>query len=194
MLSPWLHLSTSCKAPDCFRSLGEPTAQSTLKKKKKSATLRVSVHLNRRQPASRRGYSNLRPGGGGATVMSFPYNNVGVYNYRSIALKTQVIQPHRLSVSVDGQMYELNLNAELIGSEMTDFCDPLSAVSLRHATAAAGRPSWRSWSALHLLLLHQPPVVGQDFTLGQIERHLQGHQDGKLKWDQLSPADPETLL
>lgn len=36
---------------------------------------------------------------------------------------------------------------------------------------------------LHLLLLqlHQPAVVRQDLAVGQVERHLQGHQDGKLK-------------
>lgn len=139
-------------------------------------------------------------------------------NYGWIALKTQVIQSHRL--------YELNLNPELIGSgllisgwalslnlkeweqqltqRLTDIQSSVtpwvwvaashSAASLRHAAAASRRPARRWWSALHLLLLHQPPVVGQDFTLGQIERHLQGHQDGKLKGDQLLPADAETLL
>lgn len=47
---------------------------------------------------------------------------------------------------------------------------------------------------LHLLLLHQPSVVRQDFTLWQVERHLQCHQDGELEGDQLPPADAESLL
>ncbi len=33
-----------------------------------------------------------------------------------------------------------------------------------------------------------------DFTLREVERHLQGDQDGELKRYQLPPADPETLL
>lgn len=33
-----------------------------------------------------------------------------------------------------------------------------------------------------------------DFTLGEVERHLQGDKDGELEGYQLPPADPETLL
>lgn len=33
-----------------------------------------------------------------------------------------------------------------------------------------------------------------DFTLREVERHLQGDQDGELKRNQLPPADPEALL
>lgn len=33
-----------------------------------------------------------------------------------------------------------------------------------------------------------------DFTLREVERHLQGDQDGELERYQLPPADPETLL
>lgn len=47
---------------------------------------------------------------------------------------------------------------------------------------------------LGLLLLHQLPVMWHDFALGEVERHLQGDQDGELKRYQLPPADPETLL
>lgn len=34
----------------------------------------------------------------------------------------------------------------------------------------------------------------QDFTLGEVQRHLQGDEDGELEGNQLPPADPETLL
>lgn len=57
-------------------------------------------------------------------------------------------------------------------------------------------PMAEAGSLLHLLLLllHQPAVVRQDLAVGQVERHLQGHQDSKLKRYQLPPADPEALL
>lgn len=119
---------------------------------------------------------------------------------------------HTVTATVDVQTYELNLNPELIclvllisgwnlslhlkedQRSATPDCG-VGASSQRSVSKARHcRRRARWWSALHLLLLHQPPVVGQDFTLGQVERHLQGHQDGKLKGDQLPPADPETLL
>lgn len=56
---------------------------------------------------------------------------------------------------------------------------------------------WRGgWSQapLQLLLLHQASVVRHDFALREVERHLQGNQDGELKGDELPPADPESLL
>lgn len=63
-------------------------------------------------------------------------------------------------------------------------------------------PGWRnlcaaellSQAVLYLLLLHQTSVMWHDFTLREVERHLQGDQDGELKRYQLLPADPETLL
>ena len=33
-----------------------------------------------------------------------------------------------------------------------------------------------------------------DLTLREVERHLQGNQDGELERDELPPADPEALL
>lgn len=55
------------------------------------------------------------------------------------------------------------------------------------------------WTAMHQallywLLLHQAPVMWQDLTLREIQRHLQSHQDGELKGYQLFPADSESLL
>lgn len=44
------------------------------------------------------------------------------------------------------------------------------------------------------LLLHQSAVVGHDLALGQVEGHLQGHQNGELERDELAPADAEALL
>lgn len=51
-----------------------------------------------------------------------------------------------------------------------------------------------SQALLYLLLLHQPSVMWHDFALWEVERHLQGDQDGELEWYELPPADPETLL
>lgn len=47
---------------------------------------------------------------------------------------------------------------------------------------------------LRLLLLHQLSVMWHDFTLREVERHLQSDQDSELKRYQLPPADSETLL
>lgn len=51
-----------------------------------------------------------------------------------------------------------------------------------------------SQALLYLLLLHQPSEMWHDFALWEVERHLQGDQDGELEWYELPPADPETLL
>lgn len=168
---------------------------------------------------SRQGYSNLRQAGGGATVMSFLYNSVGNYQLSLNGLKAQV---HSCTDDCRQQIFTswiwtpnssehsvllisgANLSLELKEWKVRAVTDsllplsvallPHSVASVRHAAVDSGRPTQTSRSGLHLLLLHEPPVVGQDFTLRQIERHLQGHQDGELKWDQLPPADPETLL
>lgn len=47
---------------------------------------------------------------------------------------------------------------------------------------------------LERLLLDQASVMRQDFTLGEVQRHLQGHEDGELERDQLPATDAETLL
>lgn len=44
------------------------------------------------------------------------------------------------------------------------------------------------------LLFDQPAVVRHHLALRQVERHLQGHQNSELERNELSPADPETLL
>lgn len=67
-------------------------------------------------------------------------------------------------------------------------------VSFGVSASEPGVTVWSPWVLLHGLLLHQPSVMWQDFTLRQVERHLQGDEDGELKGNQLPPADPETLL
>lgn len=71
--------------------------------------------------------------------------------------------------------------------------------SVRHSVEQEGVASpWRERSMcvflLRLLLLHQPSVMWHDFTLREVERHLQGDQDGELKRNEFPPADPEPFL
>ncbi len=102
---------------------------------------------------------------------------------------------HRLACSQSTITVRMSFGAW----EEEDTSVPLSQAppgSVHHSVVLKGAERcWKeSSSLLQLLLLHQPSVMWHDFALREVERHLQGDQDGELKRYQLPPADPETLL
>lgn len=81
------------------------------------------------------------------------------------------------------------------GITRTDPSQCWSSKVLRFSAEAEKRAAvLLSQALLYLLLLHQPSEMWHDFALWEVERHLQGDQDGELEWYELPPADPETLL